>query len=77
LTKGPILRAFSRTFRRDEQLLRDYVYSSIVGGAVAWTISGTIPREPNSWAERHSAALISSAGLFASTVFFIVKRSMR
>lgn len=77
MKKGPILRAFSRTFQRDEQLLRDYVYSSLVGGAVAWSVSGAIPRDPNSWAERHSAALVSSAGLFASTIFFIVKRSMR
>lgn len=69
-------RALQRTFRRDD-IIVDYVLASMVGGAVAWGTSLSITGAAGEFAERHRAAIVSSAGLLASTIFFIVKRSRR
>ena len=76
-SKKPFFNAVARSFQRDRTLLHDYAFSSIVGGAAAWGISMVVPQEPDAWARRHAAALISTAGLFASTVYFVVRRGLR
>jgi len=70
-------RALARPLGGSDPLIGDYVLSSVVGGIAAWTTSVTVSGKMGEFAERHRAAIVSTAGLLASTLFFILRRSSR